>query len=110
MPNPEIKIPTWFGIEVKAGLENNLGENKNTELTTGKSSTWGISTAGKKSVWWTSDVQFFSRPRVFNDQSQSGTFALLSTICCWMLIQLTWDGSGTDEVFKVLNEATAVNP
>ena len=24
--NPEIKIPTWYGIEIKGGLENNYGD------------------------------------------------------------------------------------
>ncbi len=41
--NPEIKIPTWFGIEVKAGLENNLGDFNNPEMTSGKSSYLGVS-------------------------------------------------------------------
>ena len=27
--NPELKIPTWYGIEVKAGLEENLGDFTN---------------------------------------------------------------------------------
>ena len=24
--NPEIKIPTWFGVDLKAGVENNIGD------------------------------------------------------------------------------------
>ncbi len=40
--NPELKIPTWFGIEVKAGTENNNGLNTDTELSPGQSSYVGI--------------------------------------------------------------------
>ncbi|MFM1972700.1 MAG: hypothetical protein RL185_1382, partial [Bacteroidota bacterium] len=41
--NPELKIPTWYGIEVKAGYENNYGEKLSAETTLGKSSYLGLS-------------------------------------------------------------------
>ena len=40
--NPELKIPTWYGIELKAGLENNKGSLLNSESTTGKTSYAGV--------------------------------------------------------------------
>jgi outer membrane protein TolC len=41
--NPELKIPTWYGIEIKGGLENNYGDKLSGENTFGKSSYVGIS-------------------------------------------------------------------
>jgi outer membrane protein TolC len=41
--NPELKIPTWYGIEIKGGLENNYGDRLSGENTFGKSSYVGIS-------------------------------------------------------------------
>jgi outer membrane protein TolC len=41
--NPELKIPTWYGIEIKGGLENNYGDKLSVETTFGKSSYVGIS-------------------------------------------------------------------
>lgn len=41
--NPELKIPTWYGIEVKAGFENNYGDKLSAESTSGKSSYLGVS-------------------------------------------------------------------
>jgi outer membrane protein TolC len=41
--NPELKIPTWYGIEIKGGLENNYGDKLSAENTFGKSSYVGIS-------------------------------------------------------------------
>ncbi len=41
--NPEIKIPTWYGIEFKTGLENNGGLRLDEEATSGRSSYAGIS-------------------------------------------------------------------
>lgn len=41
--NPELKIPTWYGIDFKAGFENNGGERLGDESTFGRSSYAGIS-------------------------------------------------------------------
>lgn len=40
--NPELKIPTWIGANVKAGLESNGGDFLDTEVTPGKTSYVGI--------------------------------------------------------------------
>jgi len=41
--NPELKIPTWYGVDIKAGFENNLGERLEPITTVGKSSYLGVS-------------------------------------------------------------------
>ena len=41
--NSELKIPLWYGIDVKAGLENNIGDRLDPSLTNNKSSFVGIS-------------------------------------------------------------------
>ncbi len=38
-----VKIPTWYGIEVKAGIEDNGGSRLLSEVTAGRSSYAGIS-------------------------------------------------------------------
>ena len=41
--NPELKIPTWFGIDVKAGVENNIGDRMEPMLSSGKTTYAGFS-------------------------------------------------------------------
>jgi outer membrane protein TolC len=41
--NPELKIPTWFGIDVKAGFENNIGDQMDPMFSPGKSTYAGFS-------------------------------------------------------------------
>ena len=41
--NSELKIPTWYGIEIKGGVENNYGDKLSGENTFGKSSYMGVS-------------------------------------------------------------------
>lgn len=42
--NPEIVVPTWYGIDLKAGLENNNGDFTNREFTLGQTSYLGVKT------------------------------------------------------------------
>lgn len=41
--NPELKIPTWYGIDFKAGLENNIGQRIDPALTADRSTYVGVS-------------------------------------------------------------------
>ena len=41
--NPELKIPTWYGIDFKAGIENNIGQRLDPSLTANKSTYVGVS-------------------------------------------------------------------
>ena len=41
--NPELKIPTWYGIDFKAGVENNIGQRLDPSLTADKSTYVGVS-------------------------------------------------------------------
>ncbi len=41
--NAEIKIPTWYGIDFKAGIENNIGDRIDPTLTKNSSSFLGVS-------------------------------------------------------------------
>ena len=40
--NPYLKIPTWYGLDIKAGLENNAGSRINPSMTIGKSTYVGV--------------------------------------------------------------------
>ena len=41
--NPELKIPTWYGIDFKAGFENNTGDKLDPSFTLNKSTYVGLS-------------------------------------------------------------------
>lgn len=41
--NPELKIPTWYGIDFKTGFENNIGQRLDPSLTANKSTYVGVS-------------------------------------------------------------------
>lgn len=68
--NPELKIPTWYGIEVKAGLENNMGDYLNPEMTKGKTSYLGISVPVGKNLVMDKRRAVLKQARIFRDQSK----------------------------------------
>lgn len=41
--NAELAVPTWLGVELYAGMENNFGDFLNTETTSGRTSYAGVS-------------------------------------------------------------------
>lgn len=67
--NPELKIPTWYGIEVKAGLENNSGQNLNSETSAGQSSYVGIAVPLAKNLVIDKRRAVLRQAKIFRDQS-----------------------------------------
>lgn len=41
--NPELRIPTWYGVDFKAGIENNVGDRLNPAMTPNRSAYLGVS-------------------------------------------------------------------
>lgn len=69
--NPELKIPTWYGIEIKAGLENNGGEYLNSEVSSGKSSYLGVSIPLGKNLIIDKRRAILQQSKIFKLQSET---------------------------------------
>lgn len=68
---PELRIPTWYGIEVKAGLENNMGDYLNPEVSKGKTSYLGISVPVGKNLVMDKRRAVLRQARLFREQSRT---------------------------------------
>ncbi len=106
--NPELNIPTWFGIEVKAGLENNRGDFKNTELTAGKSSYLGVSVPLGKNLLMDKRRAVLQQAKVFRDQSKAERLMMINDLL-WNAYSAYWQWVRDYEVYTILQEATLVN-
>lgn len=67
--NPEIMVPTWYGVEVYAGLENINGNRVNTQSTLGQTSYLGISVPLLKDLVFDKRRAVLQQARIFRDQS-----------------------------------------
>ena len=67
--NPELRIPTWYGVEIAGGLERNLGDLLNPELSRGRSSYLGVSIPIAKNLLMDKRRAILRQARILRDQS-----------------------------------------
>lgn len=106
--NPELKIPTWYGIEVKAGIEDNLGDFLNPSLTEGKSSYLGVSVPLGKNLLMDERRAILRQAKIFNEQSKAERLNIVNDLLEEAYINF-WQWVKDYEVYKVLNNAVSVN-
>lgn len=94
--NPQLKVPTWFGIEFYAGAEESLGDRKTQERTTGQMGYWGVSIPLAKNLLMDKKRAIFQKARIgieMNQQEQRAAMnelfqdALESYLKWWMFYQ-----------------------
>jgi outer membrane protein TolC len=106
--NPGLKIPTWYGVEVAAGLEEHLGDFLNPEVTSGRSSYLSFSVPLAKNLLIDKRRAVLQQARIFREQSKSERLVVLNDL----LHEATkdyWHWVGTYLVQEILSEAVEVN-
>lgn len=106
--NPELKIPTWFGIEVKAGLENNTGSFTDPQVTTGKSSYLGVSVPVGKNLLMDKRRAALQQARIFRDQSKVEQSLAVNDLLLGA-VESYWEWVQFYEVYQILDDAVRVN-
>jgi outer membrane protein TolC len=106
--NPELKIPTWYGIELKAGLEENFGDYTNPELTQGQSSYVGVSVPLGKNLLMDKRRSVLRQAKLFRDQSKVERLLMINDLLR-DAYDSYWYWVKNYEVYNVLNEAVAIN-
>lgn len=106
--HPELKIPTWYGIEVKAGLEENLGDLLNSEWTPGKSSYLGVSVPLAKNLVMDKRRAVLQQAKVFREQSKAERSIMLNDLL-FDASYSYWTWVKEYMIYRVLEETIAVN-
>jgi outer membrane protein TolC len=106
--NPELKIPTWFGIEVKAGLENNRGSFTDPQLSLEKSSYLGVSVPVGKNLLMDKRRAVLQQAKIFRDQSRAEQ-ALIVNDLLLDAVDAYWTWVRHYEVYTILKDAVTVN-
>lgn len=106
--NPELRVPTWFGIEVATGLEDNLGDFLNPELTSGRSSYLGISVPLARNLLMDKRRAVLQQARIFREQSKAERTLILNDLLFDAGVRY-WEWVRSYMVYAVLSDAVAVN-
>ena len=105
---PELVIPTWFGVEVSAGLEYLSGNRTDPVETKGQTSYFGISVPLAKNLLMDKRRAALQTAKIFRNASVIEKRNMLNNL---MLDAMTsyWNWVKHYQVYKILTEALTVN-
>jgi outer membrane protein TolC len=104
----ELKIPTWYGIEFKAGIEENLGDLLNPDVTFGQSSYLGVSVPLAKNLVMDKRRAVLQQAKVFREQSKAERLILINDLL-FDASYAYWNWSREYLVYRVLTDAVTVS-
>lgn len=106
--NPELKIPTWFGVELKAGLENNSGQYLNSDAISGKSSYLGISVPLAKNLLMDSRRAVLQQSKIFKDQTEIERTNTVNDLLNEAYVTY-WNWVKEYQLYQIISDAVKVN-
>ena len=105
---PEISIPTWFGIEVSAGLEYLSGNRTNPEETRGETNYLGISMPVGKGLLMDKRRAALQTAKIFRTASIVEKRNILNNLL-FNAMTSYWSWVQQYQVYNILTNAVAVN-
>ncbi len=106
--NPELKIPTWYGIDFKAGMEDNGGERLTREATAGRSSYVGVSLPLLKNLATDRRRTTVEQSRILVRQSEATRLNELNNLL-YEAASAYWDWVREYQVYNVITNAVSIN-
>lgn len=106
--NPELKIPTWYGIDFKAGLEDNGGERLMREATVGRSSYAGVSLPLLKNLVTDRRRTSVEQARILVRQSEATRLNELNNLL-YDGASAYWNWVREYQVYNILTNVVAIN-
>ena len=105
---PELSIPTWFGVEVTAGLENLSGNRTDPEETKGKTSYVGISVPLAKNLLMDKRRAALQTAKIFREASAIEKRNILNNLLL-DAVKTYWTWVQQYQVYKTISDAVVVN-
>jgi outer membrane protein TolC len=106
--NPELKIPTWYGIEIKTGIENNTGTFTSPETSLGQTSYLGISMPLAKNLMMDKRRAALKQAAVLQKMSQAER-RLMQNDLLYEAYSVYWNWVKEYQMLKILTDAIAIN-
>lgn len=105
---PELSIPTWFGVEVTAGLEYLSGNRTDPEETKGKTSYIGISVPLAKNLLMDKRRAALQTAKIFREASAIEKRNILNNLLL-DAVKTYWTWVQQYQVYKTISDAVVVN-
>jgi len=101
--HPAITIPTWFGIEVTAGLENLVGDRLNPSQTVGQSSYIGVSIPLLKNLLMDKRRAYLQQSKLYKEMAFTEQQALINTILMEAAVQY-WEWVKAYQYYQMVDQ------
>lgn len=105
--NPQVTIPTWYGIDLKAGLEEVFGDRSPTELTQGKTSYLGVK-VNSNTILFDSRRATLRQAQSFKKQSEAERSLIVNDLLFEAMVAY-WNWTQQYIVYKTISETVALN-
>ncbi len=105
---PEIKIPTWYGVEVSGGLENLTGSRLDPSSTAGKTSYLGLSIPLGKNLVIDKRRAFLQQARIFNTMAEVEQRAVINDLLM-SAAEAYWDWVKAYQTFVIVRNNVEIN-
>lgn len=106
--NTELVVPTWFGVEAYAGIENNFGDFVNSETTKNRSSYAGVSIPLLKDLILDKRRAALQQAKLFTQQSEWERRNVINDLLLDAYIAY-WNWAKDYQVFLVLENTILIN-
>lgn len=106
--NPELKIPTWFGIDIKAGFENNTGDRLDPVTSAGKSTYAGISIPVLKGLLFDKRRAAVQQSKLLVQMSRQDQLQQIADLL-YDAVDAYWKWTAAHQVYIILTETTNNN-
>ncbi len=106
--NAQIMIPTWFGIEAYAGIEQNTGDYLNTEVTKNRSSYAGISVPLLKDLVLDKRRAALQQGKLFTRQTEWERRNIINDLLLDAYVAY-WNWAKDYQVFLLLENTIRIN-
>ncbi|MBL0358457.1 MAG: TolC family protein [Chitinophagaceae bacterium] len=106
--NTELKIPTWYGIEVKAGFENNGGRFLNSEVSSGQSSYIGLSVPLAKNLLIDKRRAVLQQAKIFKSQTEAERLNIINNLL-YDAYTAYWNWVKEYQLYEVMGNTVKIN-
>ncbi len=106
--SPEIRIPTWYGIEVFGGLENLSGERFDVSETLGKTSYFGLNIPLAKNLLLDKRRAYLQQAKIFNKMALADQRATINNLLM-SAMEAYWVWVKAYQTYKIVSENVLVN-
>ncbi len=106
--SPELKIPTWFGIELSGGLENLSGNRFDPSETNGKTSYLGLSIPLAKNLVIDKRRAFLQQAKLFNTMAEVEKRATINDLMM-QTAEAYWEWVKAYQTYAIVKNNVEIN-